>query len=433
MISPVQSSKPRIALVLMTLIYAFNFMDRQVLSVLAEPIKRDLMLSDTQLGLLGGIVFALFYTVFGIPVAWVADRVRRVRVLVAACSIWSLCCAACGLAGNFTHLAIARVGVGLGEAGGVPPSYSLISDFFPKSQRARALAFFSLGVPLGLGLGAAMGGWISAYLGWRASLFAVGLPGLALALAFFLIVKEPQRGRHDAAGYAERPPLWTCVKTFYGTPAIFLPALSCAIGAIANLAVMAWLSAYLIRVMGMSLSQIGTYLSATIMVGMGIGIFASGWLVDHYSTRDIRTYAYVPAGAMALALPFFVLGLEAKHWYTALPLLGTSLGVSCAYLAPAITYVQNVLPPTQRSTGGALFLFIVNLVGLGGGPLYVGVISDWAKPIYGVDALRVAMMALVPFFILAVIANLISARVIRSTNDPRPALPAASPAAVSAQ
>jgi len=412
MIGRARSNSPRVALILMTLIYAFNFMDRQVLSVLAEPIKRDLNLTDTELGMLGGIMFAIFYSTFGIPVAALADRYKRVPILVTACSIWSVCCAACGLAMNFTHLALARIGVGLGEAGGVPPSYSLISDMFPAERRARAVGFFSLGVPLGLGVGSALAGWTSAILGWRVSLFIVGLPGLLLALAFFLMVKEPERGRYDKLKLVERPRLWTTIKSFYGDPKIALPTFFCAIGAIANGAVMAWLSAYLIRVMGMRLDQIGTYLSITIIIGMGLGNLTSGWLVDRFSTRDKRTYVFVPAAAMALSLPFFLAGLQAQHWQLALPLFGISLAISCAYLAPAVTLVQNSLPSTQRSTGGALLLFVVNLIGMGGGPVYVGIISDWATPTYGVDALRIAMYALAPFFMLATIGNLISARFI---------------------
>ncbi|SEJ90465.1 Predicted arabinose efflux permease, MFS family [Sphingobium sp. AP50] len=411
------TNRPRAALILMTLIYGANFMDRQVLSVLAEPIKHDLLLSDTQIGLLGGFVFALFYSVFGVPVAYLADRASRVRILTAACTVWSVCCAACGLATNFAHLAMARIGVGLGEAGGVPPSYSLISDMFPAERRTRALAIFSLGIPIGLGLGSALAGWSSSILGWRASMLIVGLPGLVLAAAFFLLVKEPVRGGFDTGRAADRPSLWSCVKTFYGTPRIAVPALACAFGAFANLSIMGWFSAYLIRVLGMRLDQIGTYLSITIVIGMGLGNLASGWLIDRLAKRDPRAYVLVPAGAFALAIPFFIAGLEAQHWQTALPLIGIALGISQGYLAAAAALVQNELPSTQRSTGGALLLLVVNLIGLGGGPVFVGMISDWAAPVYGTGALRIGLYGLVPFMVLAVVFNLISARLIRRSKS----------------
>lgn len=405
-------SSPRVALLLMTVIYAFNFMDRQVLAVLAEPIKRDLGLSDTEIGLLGGMMFAIFYTTFGIPVAWLADRWPRVRILASACAIWSLCCAACGLATNFGQLAAARIGVGLGEAGGVPPSYSLISDLYAPHQRARALATFSLGVPIGLGLGSAVAGWIAAAAGWRLAIMAVGLPGLVLALLFFLLVPEPRRGRHDVGVPAARPSLWNAIRDFYARPEVALPAISCAIGAVGNCALMAWLSAYLIRVLGMRLEEVGTYLSITVVTAMSAGTIASGWLVDRFGGRDRRTYVWVPCGAMALSLPFYIGALTSADWRIALPLFGISLGISCAYLAPTVALVQDSMPAAQRSTGGALLLFAVNLIGLGGGPVYVGLISDLAAPVYGTDSLLVALYGLTPFFILAVVGNLLSARVI---------------------
>lgn len=398
-----------LALALLTLIYVFNFMDRQIMGVLAEPIKRDLDLSDSQLGLLTGFMFALFYTSFGVPVAWLADRTRRTWVIAAACTIWSGFSAACGLATSFTTMALARMGVAIGEAGGVAPSYSLIADLFPLERRARALAIFSMGVPIGLGIGTAIGGWVAASFGWRVAFFVVAAPGILLSILLLVLTREPAR----EGPQREPVSLGTAIRLFATTPALVWVSLSAALGAFACYGLMGWIAAYLIRVLGMSLSEIGSWLSITLAIGLGAGIWASGALTDRFVVRDPRAYAWIPAAALALGGPLLVVALSFDDWRLALPVFGGVLALSIFYLAPSVAAVQQLTPPDQRSTASALMLLCLNLIGLGCGPLYIGYISDATLPTYGTQSLHVALYALAPAFLLAAGSFLVTAGVLR--------------------
>jgi predicted MFS family arabinose efflux permease len=407
-----QAKSRNTALVLLTLIYVFNFMDRQIMGVLAEPIKRELSLSDSQLGLLTGFMFALFYTTFGVPVAWLADRTRRTWVIAAACSLWSVFSAACGLATSFATLAAARVGVAVGEAGGVPPSYSIIADLFPPHSRARALAIFSMGVPIGIGIGTAIGGWIASAFGWRTAFFVVAAPGLLLSVALLLFVREPIRGHHDSGSTHAPVSLPRAIALFVRSPPLMLVSLSAALGAFACYALMGWLSAYLIRVLGMSLAEIGSWLSITLAIGLGAGIWASGALADRFGPGDLRMYAVVPGVALALGAPAMLAATAIDDWRLALPVFGVTLALSIFYLAPSIAVVQSLVPPDQRSTASAMMLLILNLLGLGCGPLFIGMVSDAALAEHGAQSLRVAFYALAPMFGIAALVNLIAARVL---------------------
>ncbi len=412
------ASGRNLSLAILTLIYIFNFMDRQIMGVLAEPIKRELLLSDSQLGMLTGFMFALFYTTFGVPVAWLADRTKRTWVIAGACALWSAFSAACGLATSFLSLAAARVGVAVGEAGGVPPSYSLIADLFPPASRARALAIYSLGVPLGLGVGTALGGWVAAAYGWRVAFFIVAAPGVLLSILLLLFVREPERGRYDGGAVShEAVPLFRAIGLFLSSPPLMLVSLSCALGGFACYALMGWLSAYLIRVMGMTLAEIGSWLSITLAIGMGIGIWVSGALADRLGPSDNRWYCWIPGIALTLGAPMLLLATLVEGWAMALPLFGITLGLSIFYLAPSVALIQHIVPPTQRSTASALLLLFLNLIGLGCGPLFVGVISDLALPSHGTQSLRIAFYALVPMFLAAALANLAASRVVgRGSN-----------------
>ena len=404
-----------LALLVLMLIYVFNFMDRQIMGVLAEPIKRELGLSDSQLGLLTGFMFAIFYTSLGVPVAVLADRTRRTWVIAAACALWSGFSAACGLASGFFTLAAARIGVAVGEAGGVPPSYSLIADLFPPASRGRALAFYSLGVPLGLGAGTALGGWIAAAYGWRAAFFVVAAPGLLLSALLLVAVREPVRGRYDAASATghEAVPIARAIGLFLRSPVLMLVSLACALGGFACYGLMGWLSAYLIRVLGMTLGEIGSWLSLTLALGMGAGIWTSGALADRLGPRDVRWYAWIPGIALALGAPALAAAAAIDDWRLALPVFGVALGLSIFYLAPSVAIVQQVVPPAQRRTASALLLLFLNLIGLGCGPLFVGVVSGLALPGHGSQSLRIAFYALAPMFAAAALANLAAARALR--------------------
>ena len=402
-----------VVVILLSAVYTFNFLDRQLLSILSEPIRKDLGLSYTQVGMLTGLTFALFYTTFGIPLAWLADRTHRVRIIAAACAVWSLFSMACGVAGNFTTLALARIGVGVGEAGGSPPAYSLISDYFPPQRRGLALALYSLGVPLGTALGSAAGAKIAALYGWRMAFLAVGAPGILLALLVLILIREPKRGRFDAmaageTSHATSVPLLTAIGGFFTNRTLVLTAFSSGLSAFVGYAILNNGPAFLISNKGMTLPEIALYYSAMSGLAGGLGTFGSGWLVDLLGKRSRTAYALVPATSFVISLPFFLGFLFAPTWQTAMACLIVPHLMNNMYLAPAITVVQNAVPPARRGISGAILLFILNLIGLGGGPVYVGVVADHFKPEYGVVALRYGLLALAPFYLLTIIAHLIA-------------------------
>lgn len=399
---------------LLAVVYTLNFLDRQILSILAEPIRKDLGLTDTQLGLLGGIAFALFYTTFGIPIGWLADRVRRVWIISGACALWSLFTALCGTATNFLQLALFRMGVGVGEAGGSPPSYSLISDYFKPEERGTALAIYSLGVPAGSMFGSALGGWIAAEWGWRTAFYVMGVPGIILALIVLVVIKEPKRGGLDApangaATHEPPPPIFTAVGGFFGNRTLMLTAIAAGLSAFVGYAALTWNPPFLIRVKGMSLTQVAAYYSLVLGITGMIGTFAAGWLVDKLAVRDRRWFAWVPAIAFLITIPFWVGLLYAPTWQLALVCIAVPALLNTCYLAPALAVVQNAVAPNRRVISGAVLLFILNIIGLGLGPVYVGRISDMAKPEFGENSLTVGFAALIPIVAITVVAHLVSA------------------------
>lgn len=399
---------------LLAVVYTLNFLDRQIVSILAEPIRKDLNLTDTQLGMLGGIAFALFYTTFGIPIGWLADRAPRVWIISAACALWSLFTALCGTATNFVQLALFRMGVGIGEAGGSPPSYSLISDYFKPEERGTALAIYSLGVPAGSMFGSALGGWIAAEHGWRMAFFVMGIPGLIMALILLLVVKEPKRGGLDALAadgesHDKPPPIFTAIAGFFSNRTLVLTAIAAGLSAFVGYAALTWNPPFLMRVKGMSLTQVAAYYSLVLGITGMIGTFGAGWLVDKLSVKDRRWFAWVPAIAFAITIPFWIALLYAPTWQIALACIAIPALLNTCYLAPALAVVQNAVAPNRRTISGAVLLFILNLIGLGAGPVYVGRISDMAKAEYGDNSLTVGFAALIPIVGITIVAHLIAA------------------------
>lgn len=399
---------------LLMIVYTLNFLDRQLVSVLAEPIRKDLGLTDTQLGMLGGIYFAAFYTFFGIPVGWLADRTKRIWIMSGACAIWSLFTMGCGMASNFVQLAVMRMGVGIGEAGGSPPSYSLISDYFPPKERGTGLAIYSLGVPLGSMLGVAIGAGIAAQYGWRNAFLAIGAPGVLLGLVLLLVVREPKRGGLDvvAGGKADHeppPPMFTAIRAFFSNRTLVLTALSSGLSAFVGYAGLNWNTPFLMRVKGMSLTEVAAYYSLVVGITGVIGTFMAGWLADKLSQRDRRWYAWIPAIAFTITIPFWGLILWAPTWQLTLVFIAVPALLNTMYLAPALAVVQNSVPPAMRTISGATLLFVLNLVGLGCGPLYVGRISDMAKAEWGDRSLAVGFAALIPVVAITIIVHLVAA------------------------
>jgi len=388
-------------------VYTFNFLDRQFLSVLAEPVRRDLHLSDTQLGVLTGLMFALFYTVCGIPVAALADRTNRVRVMAVACGMWSLFTAACGLATGFGSLAVARIGVGIGEAGGSAPSYSIVADYFPPERRGLGLAIYSLGVPLGTMVGAFSGGWIAAHYGWRTAFFSLGIAGLILTPLIPFVVREPVRGGMDRrrvpglAAIDTPPSMFGAIGFFVRRPPLVLTALATGFTTLVLYGMANWIPAFLMRERGMQLTDLATHFSVVAGLSTGIGTWLGGVLVDRLGRRHAAAYALVPGLGTLLSLPFLFPATNATDWHAALAWLIVPLVLLNMYLAPALAVIQNGVPPRYRATSGALLLFTLNLIGLGCGPLFVGMVSDALKPTFGNDSLRHALQWLAPFFVVA--------------------------------
>jgi MFS family permease len=404
--------------------YTCNFLDRQFLSVLAEPVKRDLHLTDTQLGLLTGLMFALFYTAFGIPVAALADRTHRVRIIAVACTLWSLFTAACGFAGSFATLAAARIGVGVGEAGGSPPSYSIISDYFPPHRRGRALALYSLGVPFGSLFGAASGGWIAAHFGWRVAFKTLGAFGLLLAPLLLLVVREPRRGRFDPPGAMTGPraSVASAVLVFVRRPALGLTALSAGLTAFIGYALLNWTPAFLMREKGMTLIEIAVWYSTVSGLTTAAGTWIAGWLVDRLGPARPAAYAITPGICILLALPFLPAMTAAPGWQSALAFVVGPSVLIVAYLPAALAVIQNGVEPNQRAVAGSILLFVLNLIGLGGGPLFVGAISDHLKPQYGEHALGHALLWLSPVYLLAFLCQLAAAWFLERDHAERRAL-----------
>ncbi len=407
-----------VALGMLCFIYVLNFLDRQLLAILAKPIQDSLHVSDRQLGLIGGLYFAVFYCFLAIPVGWLADRSNRIKVLGIACALWSAATMACGLARSYPELAIARMTVGVGEAGGVPPSYAIISDYFPADRRGTALGIFNLGPPIGAALGIAFGAWIASAFSWRHAFIALGAVGLVAAVALMLMVREPRRGGLDAvpaASAAAQPSagFGETLRMFFARPELLLAALASAANQMVTYGLSNFTTLFLMREKGMTLEDVAVWYALVVAVGMGGGIYVSGRLVDRFTKRTKTAYALLPAASLALALPLYIAFLWAPGWPLALVfLLGPSF-LNYFFLTASVTLVQQEVRPDQRVMSGALLLLVMNFIGLGLGPTWVGIASDWFRESHPGNSLQMALYTLVPFYILAIALFLWLAKVLR--------------------
>lgn len=406
-------------LVVLCFVYVLNFLDRQLLSILSKPIQDDLGVTDGQLGLIGGLYFAMFYCVLAIPVGWLADRVNRVKVLAFACGLWSLATAACGMATTYPQLVLARMSVGVGEAGGVPPSYAIISDYFPSGTRGRALSLFNLGPPIGQALGVAFGASIAAAYSWRLAFIWVGVVGMVTALVVWIFVREPEKGGLDVqpegrvAVDTASPGFRETCKAFFTNPVLRGMALACGATQFVTYAVLNFTVLLLMREKGMSLEEVAVWYALLIGIGTTAGMLVSGRLIDRLARRSKTAYAYLPAVGLALAIPFFAAFVWADNWQLALVFLILPTGLNYFYLSPAVTLVQEEVRPNQRVLSGALLLLVMNLIGLGLGPTYLGAASDFFHATHPDHSLQMAFYTLIPFYALAVGMFLLLARSIR--------------------
>lgn len=403
-------------LLILVLAYIFNFIDRQIIGVLAVPIKAELMLSDRQLGLMGGIAFALFYSGLAIPIAWLADRRSRVKIIAWSVALWSGFTALCGFAQNFWHLFLARMGVGIGEAGGVAPSYALVSDYFPKEKRARALALFSLGIPIGSALGVFFGGWIASNLDWRSAFIIVGLAGIPAALLVRFGIREPVRGGYDSADGAAAepaPPFAEVAARLARTPSFWLLSFGAASGSILGYGLIFWLPSFFSRSYDLELSEVGWFYGSIVLVGGVAGTWLGGWLGDRTGPGDPGSYARIPAICFLITAPVFAAALFVQSLAIGWGLFVIGQMLALAWLGPVIAAVQHIVPPNMRATASASFLFINNLIGIGFGIFFLGFMSDAMTATYGEDALRYSILYGLGFYLLSALLYFAASRRLR--------------------
>lgn len=402
-----------IALAMLWFVYVLNFLDRQLMSILAKPIQDTLHVSDSQLGLIGGLYFALFYCSIAIPVGWLADRTNRVAVLAVACGVWSAATAACGLSANYAQFAVSRMTVGFGEAGGVPPSYAIISDYFPPGRRGTALGIYNLGPPIGAALGIAFGAAIAAAFNWRYAFIVLGITGVVAALALPLLVREPPRGGLDGpSGQApQKAGFWSTLTMFFSRPTLMLAALGSGATQFVTYGLGNFTTLFLMREKGMTLSEVALWYALVVGIGMSAGIYVSGRVIDRYTRRSKVAYALAPAISLALAVPFYLGFVWAPTWPLALIFLIGPTFLNYFYLSSAVTLVQEEVRPDQRVMAGALLLLVMNFIGLGLGPTYVGAASDFFRASHPHNSLQMALYTLAPFYVLAVALFLWLARI----------------------
>jgi len=390
------------ALLLLVVVYTFNFIDRQIVGILAVPIKADLGLSDSELGLMGGLAFALFYTGLGIPVAMLADRFSRTWIITVALVIWSAMTAICGLANNFWQLFLARLGVGVGEAGGVAPAYSLIADYFPTQQRARALSIYSFGIPIGSALGIVFGGLIASKIDWRYAFFAVGLAGIVIAPVFRLVVREPPRGRFDPVRVERAPPgLPDLFRTLASKPSFWLISLGGASSSMMGYGLFFWLPSFFVRSYGMSLVDASLFFGAIVFLGGLVGIWAGGWLGDRLGQAKRSRYLTVPAIAFCITIPFYVIALFSPNLTLTFVVLLVPTAMGLVWLGPVLATIQHLVRPDMRATASAVFLFINNLIGIGLGTWALGALSDALAQRFAEDSLGYSILAGSVFYLVA--------------------------------
>ena len=366
-------------------VYTLSIMDRQLVAILVEPIRKEFALQDWHMGLLSGFAFAIFYTVLGVPLARLADRNNRVTIIGVSLLVWSAFTGLTGLARTFVHLLIARVGVAIGEAGCNPAAYSLIGDYFEARRRATALSIFHMGGYIGSFLGLLLGGWIGHTYGWRAAFLLVGLPGIGVALLMKLTLRELPRGFSDPVRVvAEPPPVGQVVRALLAKTSFRHLAFAAALHNFAVYGVGNWYAAFLMRSHGMNVAKAGTILAICTVIGGAAGTYFGGTLSDRLAARrhDSRYYLWVPALSLIIGFPLSQGVLLFEDTSIVIALLTPVVMCSAAYLAPSITATYGLVGIRERALASAVLLFIINLIGLGLGPLFAGLASDQLRQMF---------------------------------------------------
>jgi predicted MFS family arabinose efflux permease len=394
---------------MLVLVYTFNFIDRQIIGILAVPIKTDLGLSDSELGLMGGLAFALFYTALGIPIAWLADRKSRTWIMTVALGLWSLMTAICGFTQNFWQLFLARLGVGVGEAGGVAPAYSLIADYYPPNQRARALAIYSFGIPVGSAIGIVFGGIIADLINWRAAFIIVGLAGVIIAPIFRLVMKEPVRGGFDGGQAAVAASITDVLQLLIKKPSFWLLTLGASCSSMMGYGLFFWLPSFLVRSHGLELVDASLFYGAILLIGGTAGIWLGGVLGDKLGEAKKSAYARIPAVAFIATIPFYLAGILSSSLELAFAVLLVPTALGLVWLGPILSAVQHLVPANMRATASAIFLFVNNLIGIGLGTALLGMISDALNTHFAGEALRYSILSGTAFYVVAATLFLLAA------------------------
>jgi len=392
-------AKPRYryyVLAVLTLVYTFNFIDRQLLVILQEPIKADLGLSDTQLGLLTGFAFAIFYVVCGIPIARWADKSVRRSIIALSLAVWSFMTAISGFTQSFFQLLLARMGVGVGEAGGSPPAHSMISDIFKPKFRATALSIYSVGIYIGILFGFMLGGWIAEFFGWRRAFLVVGLPGILLALVVRFSVQEPVRGWSEGASgnVASAESLGHVLRLLWSRRSFRFLATAASLNAFLIYGIGNWLPSFFLRTYDISIGELGTWLALSSGFGGGAGSFFGGWVADRLGARDRRWYLWMPAILIMILVPALWITLTFRTIYLSLILTVPFYFLTAAYLGPALAISHTLVHPRMRALTSAILFFVINLIGMGLGPLSIGYLSDVLTNAGSASPLAHAMLAI---------------------------------------
>lgn len=382
----------RYALGVFTAVYMVNLLDRQLLAILIEPIRTELGLSDTQIGFLSGISFAIFYTFLGLPIARLADHTNRRNIVAVAAILWSVMTAACGLAASYGWLLVARIGVAIGQAGATPPIHSLISDYFPPQRRTSAMAIYAIGAALGGVLSFAAGGILSQIYGWRMAFIIMGIPGIFLGMLMLFTVREPPRGHWESTASSEAaPPISTVLKHLWELKTFRHLSLGGALAAFALYSMGQWTPAFFIRVHEMSLAQAGIALAVVGALTTVTGTIAGGMLAERLGRTDRRWLMLLPGLGVLISTPFLVSGFLARDLTTSLLFLAAATLLVSMQTGPIAAITQGLAPPRMRALASAVLLFVLNIIGMGLGPQFTGLISDWLAPAYGVRSIAIAL------------------------------------------
>ena len=407
----VPSRQATYTVAVLAVVYAFNYIDRQLIVILQEAIKQDLGFADWQLGLLSGFAFAIFYTLMGVPIARYADRANRRNIIALAITTWSLMTAVCGAVGNFWQMFLARVGVGVGEAGCSPPAHSMISDLYPQERRATAMSTYNLGVYLGVLVGFIAGGWLNEIVGWRMAFVMVGLPGVLVALLVRFTVPEPPRA--VVSDTAAAPPIRSVLNLLWQRKSFRHLALAAGLHAFVGYGAGNWGPSFFIRSHGVGTAELSLWIAPIAAFAGAIGALGGGYIADRLGKRDVRWNIWLPAGAILVSVPFSLAVYTLDEFQIAIVTSIIPVMLGATYLGPMLAMTHALVGTRMRAVASSVLLLVLNLVGMGLGPWATGLISDVLAPEFGDESLRYALMIVVLANLWCAVHYFLSARTLK--------------------